>query len=106
MISTFFTQLPNIFGDRIHGREQAVKEQESKLRVFDTAYMNIQKKVSNHFQIEPIIDNTQEKNKYGNTGANYRSIGNGLVDGFEVFSNILNGVFEVTFIEEYLIIFL
>lgn len=48
------------------------------------------------FRPTPLVDNIQEKEKYGNSGDKFIGIGRALVNSFEGFSNFLNAVVDVS----------
>ncbi|XP_076274285.1 uncharacterized protein LOC143205094 [Rhynchophorus ferrugineus] len=82
------------------GRKTAVLESASKESLpiqLDMKYGNLQQFVSNIFNPQPIVDNIQEHEKYGNDGGKGRAIGNFLVGAFEGVSNAINAAVDVPF---------
>lgn len=61
----------------------------------DSLYGYAQQFVAGLFNHKPVVDNLQEKDKYGNDGDKYRNIGIAVVNGFEGLSNFLNSAVEV-----------
>lgn len=50
---------------------------------------------------QPIVDTIAEHEKYGNTGDQFRSIGNVIIEKYENFSNFLNSAVDVSFYQTF-----
>lgn len=80
------------------GRKYAVQEQKSLESIpiqLDNKYGKIQNFVADIYNPKPIVDSIQEYEKYGNDGSQHKKIGDGIVNGYEAFSNIVNAAVEV-----------
>lgn len=80
------------------GRKQAVLELQTKESLpiqLDYKYAGLQRLVAGIFNPKPVVDVTEEHEKYGNDGGAGRKVGTAVVGGFEGFSNGLNAAAEV-----------
>lgn len=61
----------------------------------DDKYGQFQNFVAGFYNPKPIVDTIYEYEKYGNDGSRHNKLGSKLVNGYEVFSNIVNAAAEV-----------
>lgn len=95
-ISSVTTQYPPVTNTRPNARETVRLENETVQGFLEKP---IPKPIANVLESflnpTPLVDGIKEEEKYGNSGDKFIGIGRTLVDGFEKFSNFLNGVVDV-----------
>lgn len=95
-ISSATTQYPPVTNTRPNARETVRLENETAQSLLEKP---ISKPIANVLESflnpTPLVDGIREEEKYGNSGDKFIGIGRTLVDGFEKFSNFLNGVVDV-----------
>uniref|UniRef100_A0A336MPU0 CSON005128 protein n=1 Tax=Culicoides sonorensis TaxID=179676 RepID=A0A336MPU0_CULSO len=77
-------------------QEQAAYEVEHPDSAVRTKYENTHKFVNNYKGQKPLIDRIQEHEKYGNNGDQFYFFTRGLVNGYQKFADVLNGIIEGT----------
>nr|XP_033187811.1 uncharacterized protein LOC117155677 [Bombus vancouverensis nearcticus] len=94
-ISSVTTQYPPVTNTRPNARETVRLENETVQGFLEKP---IPKPIANVLESflnpTPLVDGIKEEEKYGNSGDKFIGIGRTLVDGFEKFSNFLNGVVD------------
>ncbi|XP_050582031.1 uncharacterized protein LOC126918325 [Bombus affinis] len=94
-ISSATTQYPPVTNTRPNARETVRLENENAQSLLEKP---ISKPIANVLESflnpTPLVDGIREEEKYGNSGDKFIGIGRTLVDGFEKFSNFLNGVVD------------
>ncbi|XP_060817066.1 uncharacterized protein LOC132907720 [Bombus pascuorum] len=94
-ISSATTQYPPVTNTRPNARETVRLENETAQGFFEKP---VSKPIANVLESfvnpTPLVDGIKEEEKYGNSGDKFIGIGRTLVNGFEKFSNFLNGVVD------------
>lgn len=95
-ISSATTQYPPVTNTRPNARETVRLENETAQGFLEKPISKPVAKVLESFlNPTPLVDGIKEEEKYGNSGDKFIGIGRTLVDGYEKFSNFLNGVVDV-----------
>ncbi|XP_065158646.1 uncharacterized protein [Atheta coriaria] len=80
-----------------YGRERALLEMEGKISQLDSAYTRSHQFIAEIVGHKPLIDITQEHEKYGNDGAKSRRVATALIGGFDGVANIVNSVLDAPY---------
>uniref|UniRef100_A0A1Y1LWB6 Uncharacterized protein n=1 Tax=Photinus pyralis TaxID=7054 RepID=A0A1Y1LWB6_PHOPY len=78
--------------ERLPGREEAFFEIEKP-----SLYNSAQVIASNIIKPTPIVDTISEADKYGNTGEQFKPVGNLITGSFQKISRVINAVVDVSF---------
>ncbi|XP_033355989.1 uncharacterized protein LOC117236809 [Bombus vosnesenskii] len=94
-ISSVTTQYPPVTNTRPNARETVRLENETAQGFLEKPIPKpIPNVLESFLNPTPLVDGIKEEEKYGNSGDKFIGIGRTLVDGFEKFSNFLNGVVD------------